>query len=129
MNQGLPAYGKFGFVRDEDGEVVCVLNGNFEPLVGQEIEVRPIKVQSKTLISEVAKIDVEGGEILDRDTLIFGTATVSDMVVSLAEMGEAERNSVVKAVESVNEKRYGDLVSFVASRVPGKVDFKVLEQK
>lgn len=127
MNQGLPAYGKMSFVRDEDDEIVVVLSGDFEPLVGQEVEARPIKVQSKTLISEVAKIDVEGGTILDRDTLIFGTATVSDMVVSLAEMGESERNSVVKAVESVNEKRYGDLVSFVASRVPGKVDFKIVE--
>ena len=128
-NSGLKPYGTMEFVQDSDGEVGVVLNGDFDALIGKEIEARPIKVQNRTVLAEIGKIQDTDGEILDRDTIVFGSPTISDIVATLKEMGTAEMESVVNAISGVNPARYDSLVGFVASRVPGKVDFKVLGQE
>ena len=128
-NSGLPKYGIMEFVSDGSGDVEVVLTGDFTPLIGQEVEARPIKVQAKTVLAEISKIDASDGAILDRDTLTYGNPSTVDMIASLQEMGGAEQAAVLGAISGINERRYDDVVAFVAAKTAGKVDFKVLKQK
>lgn len=123
-NSGLPAYGTIEFIEDTDGDVAVILNGNFTALVGREVEARPIKVHEKTILAEIDKIDVDG-EIVDKADLVFGNPSVSDIVSTLQDMNPGDQQTAISAL-SGNKSRYEAVMSFVASRVPGKVDFKVI---
>ena len=122
MNQGLPPYGKLYFT--EDG---VEFDGDIEPLVGSAFEIRPIKVQNRTVLAEIGNIQDADGETLTTDEILFGNPSISDLVVTLQNMNPAKQETMVNALSKSDPRKYDSLVSFVSSKVPGKVDFTAIK--
>ena len=100
--------------------------GDFSALKGLKVEVRPVKVQARTVLSEIGKISGIEGKKLTKEQIIFGNPSVSDMVVTLKEMNPADRETAINALSGANPDRYENLVSFLSSKIPGKLDFTVI---
>lgn len=122
MNKGLPA---FGIATVVDGEIQ--FDGDIEAIDGLSFEIRPVKVQAKTIFSAIAAMDCGDGEIVSDGDFAFGNGSVSDLAATLQEMNPGTREMAVNALAGANPNKYDGLLSFISTKIPGKVDFTVVE--
>ena len=124
MNSGLAPFGKLVFTNDG-----VKFDGDISPLVGLEVEVRPIKVQAKTIFKTIAKLDTGKAKTVTDADFMYGNGTVSELAATLKGMNANTREMAVNALAGANPEKYDGLLSFISSKTPGKVDFTVQGQK